>query len=232
MKRIFFISLLLLAAGVGVFGQKPETRPLKPFSKISIQDRIIAYLQSGDLPQVFIDPKGDAWNEEIKTIVSGSILDIKSDGKFRDAQIYCFVQYSGEITELIARYGGKFITDSGVVFAGKKLLLDAKIDGFANMDVSVDELEITAGSGSDVYIRGKAKKVIIHATSGAKIHLDDLDCDDAEVHCAMGAKVWLTAKTSYKATAGTGGKIYYYSEPTGNFERNRITGGNVELITR
>lgn len=232
MKKGIFVFSLFLFSCIAVFSQKPETRDLKPFSKISIQDRIIAYLESGDLPQVYIDPKGDAWNEEIKTNVAGAQLEIRSEGRFRDAQIFCFVKYFGEITELIARNGGKFITDSGVVFEGKKLRLDAKIDGFANMDVSLDELEVSAGSGSDIYIHGKAKKVIINATSGAKIHLEDLDCEEAEVHCSMGAKVWLTAKVNYKATAGTGGKIYYYAEPTGNFERNRITGGNVELITR
>jgi len=62
--------------------------------------------------------------------------------------------------------------------------------------------------------------------------LEDLNCDEAEIHCAMGAKVWLTANVNYKATAGTGGKIYYYVEPRGSFVRNRITGGNIELITR
>jgi len=154
----------LLFFGAGVFSQKPETRMMKPFTKISVQDRIIAYLESGDVNEVFLDPKGDAWNEEIKTAVSESTLDIKSDGRYRDAKIFCFVTYLSEITELIARNGGKFITDSGIIFKGKKLLLDAKIDGFANMDVSLDELEISAGSRSDIYIRGKAKKVIIHAT--------------------------------------------------------------------
>src|SRR5687767_1628416 len=108
MKKNLSLSLLFLISGVGLFSQKAETRELKPFSKISIQDRIIAYLEPGDLPQVFIDPKGDAWNEEIKTGVAGSQLEIRSDGRFRDAQIHCYVRYLGEITELITRNGGKF----------------------------------------------------------------------------------------------------------------------------
>ncbi len=231
MKAIILVSLFICFGGF-VYTQKQETRPLKPFDKVSIQDRIIVLLEFDTVSKVMLDPKGDAWNEEIKTDVSGSELDIHSQGRFRDAQIFCYVHYSKPITKLITRYGGIFRTDSNEVLESKKLEIDAKIDGFTNLNINVDELTISAGSGSDIYIKGKANKVTIHATSGAKIHLEDLECNDAVVTCSMGAKVWLTAKVNYKATAGTGGKIYYYAEPSGNFERSRITGGNVELITR
>lgn len=164
--------------------------------------------------------------------MNGKELHIKSEGRFREAAIFCFVHYDQPITYLTVRYGGIIRTDSNMVLNGNKLEIEADIDGFTNLDIAMEELVIEAGSGSDIYIKGRAKKVTVHAYSGAKVHLDDLECEDATVSCSMGAKVWLTAKNNFKATAGTGGKIYYYAEPSGIFERNRITGGNVELIVR
>ncbi len=224
-----FIWVLTIGSG---FAQKQEIRPLKSFSKVSVSDRIIVLLQPDTISQVILNPRGDAWNEEIKTHVDGKDLSIRSDGRFREAAIFCYVHYTQPIVNLSARYGGIIRTDSLVVLQTKKLEINATIDGFTNLDVSVDELIIDAGAGSDIYVKGKAGKVTVHATSGAKIHLDDLECEDAEVNCSLGAKVWLTAKNNYKATAGSGGKIYYYAEPSGTFDRNRITGGNVELLPR
>jgi hypothetical protein len=231
MKWIFSVLLLVFCCGP-VFTQKQETRPLKPFSKIWVADRIIAILQSDTISEVVVAPQGDGWVEEVKTKVDGKELTIRSEGRFRESAIFCYVHYNGAITHLSTQFGGVIRTDSNQVFEGTQLKIEAVVDGFANLDIAVDELEISAGSGSDIHIRGKARKVIIRAISGAKVHLDDLECEDAEVTSSMGAKVWLTAKNNYKATAGTGGKIYYYAEPAGKFERSRITGGNVELIPR
>jgi hypothetical protein len=231
MKNLLVVGMFTMAM-LGAVAQRTETRPLKTFQHISIQDRIVVILVDDTLNQVVLKPEADAWIEEVKTSVSGKELDIHADGRFRDSRIFCYVHHAQAITRLTTRYGGIYRTDSLQVYHTPKLELDAKIDGFANLNIDVEELVISAGSGSDIYIRGKAQKVVVNATSGAKIHLEDLECEDAEVNSSMGAKVWLTAKNNYKATAGTGGKIYYYAEPAGNFERNRITGGNVELITR
>lgn len=231
MKRMLCATILFLSCVIS-FAQKQETRTLKIFSKVRALDRIIVVLQRDTESKVLLDPKGDVWNEEIKTTVSGGELNISSEGKFRDANIFCYVHYTQSITVLSVRSGGIIRTDSNEVLESKKLEINATADGFTNINIKVDELIVDAGSGSDIYIRGKAGKVTVYATSGAKVHLEDLECDDAIVSCVIGAKVWLTAKVSYKAKAGSGGKIYYYSEPSGNFERNRTTGGNVELITR
>jgi hypothetical protein len=214
------------------YSQKQETREIKTFSRMYVSDRIIAILQKDTVSKVFLDPKGDAWNEEIKTKVDGNELNIRSEGKFREASIFCYIHYDQPIVSMNTRYGGIIRTDSNQVLESKKLEIIATIDGFTNLDIKVDELEIDAGSGSDIYVRGSANKVTIHATSGAKVHLDDLECNDADVNSTMGAKVWLTAKNNYKAKSGSGGKIYYYAEPSGIFDRSRITGGNIEMIAR
>lgn len=227
------LGIVLIGLSIGLIqAQKPQTRPLKSFTKLSVSDRIIAILQPDSINEVTIDPKGDAWIEEVKTSVSGKELQISSEGRFRDAAIFCYVHYSAPIVYLSTRYGGIIRTDSLMILETKKLEVAATIDGFTNLNIAVDELIVDAGSGSDIYIKGKANKVTVHAYSGAKIHLDDLECENATVTSSLGAKVWLTAKNNYKATAGTGGKIYYYAEPSGIFERSRITGGNVELIVR
>ena len=231
MKTCLFILFFSLTS-VFCFSQKQETRPLKSFSKVVAANRIIAILQPGTESKVILNPEEGAWNEEVTTKVNGKELSIRSEGMFRDASMFCNVYYNQAITSLTAQYGGIIRTDSNSVLETKKLEIYATVDGFTNLNILVDELIIEAGSGSDIYVKGKAGKVTVHATNGAKVHLDDLECEDAIVTCTIGAKVWLTAKNNYKATAGSGGKIYYYTEPVGNFERSRITGGNVELISR
>jgi hypothetical protein len=230
-KWTFLLCPFLLNTTL-VFSQKPETRDVKTFSKISVTDRIIAVLSEDTVSKIFLDPRGDAWNEEIHTRSDGKELRITSEGKFRDAAIFCYVHYNQPIVFLDTQNGGIIRTDSNQVLETKKLEISATIDGFTNLDVKVDELIIHAGSGCDVYIRGWANKVTVYATSGAKVHLDDLECNDAEATSTIGAKVWLTVKNNYTAKAGTGGKIYYYAEPSGKFDRNRTTGGNIELISR
>ena len=231
MKVLLTILLLITLSGF-CFSQKQETRPLKSFSKVLAANRIIAILQQGTESKVVLNPEEDAWNEEVTTRVNGKELAIRSEGMYRESSIFCYVYYNQSITSLTAQYGGIIRTDSNSVLETKKLEIYATVDGFANLNIAVDELIIEAGSGSDIYLKGKAGKVTVHATNGAKVHLDDLECEDAIVTSIIGAKVWLTAKNNYKATAGSGGKIYYHTEPAGNFERSRITGGNVELISR
>lgn len=214
------------------YSQKPETREVKTFSKIYVNDRIVAILVEDTISKVFLNPETGAWNEELHTKSDGKQLTISSDGKFRDSKMFCYVHYDQPIVYMDVDGGGIIRTDSNHVLETKKLEIKANIDGFTNLDVKVDELIISAGSGCDIYVKGFANKVTVYGSTGAKVHLDDLECNDAIVTSNMGAKVWLTAKKNYKAKAGSGGKIYYYAEPSGEFERDRITGGDILLINR
>jgi hypothetical protein len=230
-KQTFIICLFFLLVKFS-YAQKQETRDVKTFSKIYVNDRIIAILVEDTISKIFLNPEAGAWNEECQTKSDGKQLNISSEGKFRDSKMFCYVHYDQPIVYIDVDGGGIIRTDSNQVLETKKLEIKANIDGFTNLNVKVDELIISAGSGCDIYVKGFANKVTVYGTTGSKIHLEDLECMDAEVTSNMGAKVWLTAKKNYKAKAGSGGKIYYYAEPSGEFERSRITGGDILLITR
>jgi len=227
-----FCILLLFIFVSSSYSQKQEIREIKPFSQVYVKDRIAAILTSDTISKVVLVPNGNAWIEEVNVKSNGKELAISSEGKFRDSEMMCYVHYQQPITYLDTQNGGIIRTDSGEVFTSKKLEISASNNGFINLNINVDELIIHAGSGCDLYIQGNAKNVKVYGTTGAKVHMDDLECENAEASSVLGAKIWLTVKNDYTAKAGSGGKIYYYANPTGKFDRNRTTGGDVELILR
>ncbi len=214
------------------FAQKQDIRSVKTFSKMDVNDRIVAILKADTISKVILVPEQDAWLEEVHTKSDGKQLSLSTEGKFRDSKVFCYVHHNQNITYIDVQNGGIIRTDTNEVYESNKLEINAKLDGFTNMDVNVTDLIIHAGSGCDLYIKGYAKNVQVYATTGAKVHFEDLVCDNADATSILGAKVWLTATNDYKAKAGSGGKIYYHTEPLGKFDRNRTTGGNIELYTR
>ena len=229
MNRNLFFFVIAILNIQPAFLQKVETRDVKAFSKLRVADNITAVLVPDDNYQVVVDAK-NIWNEEVLTTIDGVELKLSTKGNMHEAKITCTVYFDKELTKLTPTYGGMVKTDSGVVLMTKKLEIDANLDGFTNIEVDVEELYITAGQGSDIYISGRAHKVIVEAQSGAKVHLDGMVCEDAEVRSATGAKVWLTAEKTYIAKAITGGKIFYTKDPEVKFDRTATLGGKVEIV--
>ncbi len=233
MKKYFIFCPLICWSLISTYSQNPETRSLSSFTKIQVSEQIVLVLEQADENKIYLESAPQVWNEDIVTEVTNGVLSVRTKGQWQfDKAVFCHLYCAEELTKLSATEGGIIRTDSTAVLKSKKLEINATIDGFFNLNVDVDELNIKAGQGSDIYIKGHAKKVMIDASAGAKVHMEELDCREAKITAFMGSKVWLTATDSYIAHAGTGAKIYYTQVPTGEFKRSKVTGGNVELITQ
>jgi len=226
MKKIYFFFLVIIFNISFLQAQKAETRLLSAFTMVRTADNITVVLVPSDEDRVDIDAQNIMMNHVLTDVIRNEFK-ITTQGSMNNAKITCKLYYTKELVKLTPTYGGLISTDSGTVLHAKKLEIDANLDGFVNLDVDVDELVITAGQGSDLYIRGRAGKVTVDATSGAKVHTADLACENASVKSSLGAKVWLTASNDYVAKAITGGKIMYARMPAGKFEQSGITGGKV-----
>lgn len=206
------------------FSQQVETRVLPPFNKVRVADNINVKLIPGNENKAELRVKNISI-DKVLIDVKNAELQFRTQGIFNDADIDVVVYYTEPIIKLSTTFGGLVRTDS--VLVSDKLELDCRLDGFTNLLIDVNELKISAGQGSDVYVAGKSKKTVIDATTGANVRTELLLSEDADVKSVLGAHVWLNVRNNFKARAISGGKIYYSVKPAGEFKVSCSTGGEV-----
>lgn len=222
--RVFLIILMFFVLKFNTEAQQPETRNLQAFNRVRVADNINVTLVPGNESKAVLHLK-NIMNEKVLITVTNAELQLKTEGVFNNSDIHITVYYTEPLKKLTTTFGGLVRTDS--VLQSDKLELDCRLDGFTNLLIDVNELKISAGQGSDVYVSGKANKTIIDATTGAKVRTETLISENADVKCVLGAKVWLNVRNNFKARAVSGGKIYYSVHPAGDFKKSWSTGGEI-----
>lgn len=217
-----FIAALMIASGM--YAQKNETRSLSPYTQVRVANNVVITLAPGAAPEINLSVK-NTMNEKVKTEVSSGEFKITTEGVLSEAEVSGTLYYTTPPAKLIPTYGGMIRSDIPVTT--DKLEIEAKLDGYTRLTVEVKDLVISAGQGSDIYISGKAENVTVNALSGAKVHLENLECTSADVTAGLGSKVWLTAIKHYRAKATMGSKIYYSKEPAFSFEKDYKSGGEI-----
>jgi|GEM_PF-5483177 len=223
MKRSFLFSIIMLGAA-GLFAQATETRNLSTFTQVRVADNTTIVLVPGNPPRVDLTIK-NITNEKVLTEVSGGEVKFSTQGVLNDAVISGVLYYDQPLRKLTPTYGGTIKSDEPV--ETDRLEIEAKLDGYTRLKVDVKELVIIAGQGADLFITGRADNVTIEANSGAKVHLEGLECINANVKAGLGSKVWLTAQENYTVKATMGSRVYYKKEPSGKFEKSYVSGGEI-----
>ena len=98
---------------------------------------------------------------------------------------------------------------------------------FSDRAFSGAELTIAASAGAEVDISGEADTLIVAASAGADLSLDELRVKSATVSASAGAEVEVYVTESLVANASAGAEVSYKGTPT-NVEVSKSAGGTVE----
>ena len=88
------------------------------------------------------------------------------------------------------------------------------------------EIAIETSSSSTVSIEGKAKNVVVKASSSGDCNLKDLKTENATATASSSASISVYASNSINAKASSSGSISFYGNPS-NISKEKSSGGSV-----
>jgi hypothetical protein len=189
-----------------------EVRTVKEFHAIRVSNGIHLYLTQGNEEAVAVSASERKFRDRIVTQVEDGVLKIyietnhwnfwEEDWKNLRAYVSCKV-----LDELKASSGARVDVD-GSLHSGILAMHFSSGSGFDG-NVEVTDLKINQGSGADTKISGKAANLEVESHSGSSLSGYDLETDQCNAICSSGGSVRITVKKELRASASSGGQIYY-----------------------
>jgi hypothetical protein len=226
MKRLL-LMMMLAATTMMVFAQEEgdilkETRFIGPFTKVKSSKGINVTLIEGTKDQVDINIR-NASPSDVITTLEGKLLIIKMKTMIKKGvAVTVYVTYQ-QLSEIQAG-SGSYIDNEGVITA-TNLKLDVGTESVVQLRTDVTNLNATVAAGR-IEISGDATNVDLSASTGGKFNAAALAIDNAILKVNTGGQATVRVKNKLNATAGSGGKIYYYGKPL--ITKSESLGGKVE----
>lgn len=226
MKRLL-LMMMMAATTMMVFAQEEgdilkETRFIGPFTKVKSSKGINVTLIEGTKDQVDINIR-NASPSDVITTLEGKLLIIKMKTMIKKGvAVTVYVTYQ-QLSEIQAG-SGSYIDNEGVITA-TNLKLDVGTESVIQLRTDVTNLNATVAAGR-IEISGDATNVDLSASTGGKFNAAALAIDNAILKVSTGGQATVRVKNKLNATAGSGGKIYYYGKPL--ITKSESLGGKVE----
>ena len=226
MKRLL-LMMMMAATTMMVFAQEEgdilkETRFIGPFTKVKSSKGINVTLIEGTKDQVDINIR-NASPSDVITTLEGKLLIIKMKTMIKKGvAVTVYVTYQ-QLSEIQAG-SGSYIDNEGVITA-TNLKLDVGTESVVQLRTDVTNLNATVAAGR-IEISGDATNVDLSASTGGKFNAAALAIDNAILKVSTGGQATVRVKNKLNATAGSGGKIYYYGKPL--ITKSESLGGKVE----
>jgi hypothetical protein len=226
MKNIIVLAMLAVFS-MPIWAQdnanlKTETRHIGPYDKIKTSKGINVTLVEGDKEKVEIRIQ-NASPEDVITSLEGKTLVLKMKTLLKKGvAVQVYVTYK-QINEIQAGTGST--VDNEGTLRANKLVLSAGAE--AVMELDVDATVITASlSAGRIEISGEANNIEVNANTGGKFNASALQVNEAFIKTSAGGQATVRVKNRLSATAGSGGRVYYYGSP--KVEKSESLGGKVE----
>lgn len=183
-----------------------ETRTFSDFDSVDASAGVNVTLKQGGYNVSVSGPEGKL--DGIKIVQNGKTLKV-----FRDGHNSWF------------SWGGHYeATITAPTFVSLSASSGADVDG---ENLSLERVELEAGSGGDIEISGTCKSVSGQASSGGDVNGEDLKCEDAEGQASSGGDVDLFATASANGQASSGGDVAFHGKPA-KFTKQESSGGDVD----
>ena len=223
MKAILktFIALSILSVGILTYGQETINRKIDSFKGLSLTGNIRVELYKSDNPGVEITLK-DLPAENVITEVKDEKLNIRlKSGSNKNAVIKVKVFYTN-LENLLVSTSGLIV--SSEVITGKNIHFVARSGGKMELELNLEELKADVDLGAILVFKGKVKKQVVSATTGATYSAFPLKAEDSYVKAGSGGKAKLTASRIIEANSNSGGYIAYIGDPVSETTKTSLGG--------
>lgn len=199
-----------------------QERNLDGFDEIKISKGMNVYLTQGNETKVSIQADENLL-AVIETEVDGDVLKISTGANIRKAKAKkVFITLPN--IDVIEAFAGSN------VYAGNLNIENIEISASAGsnvkLEINAQDSKVSASAGSNVKLEGKSDKFTAKASSGSNIRAGNLKTLSSETKVSSGANIWLAVQNNIKASASSGGNIFYFGSPE-NTEITKSSGGNV-----
>ncbi|MCF7561260.1 DUF2807 domain-containing protein [Sabulilitoribacter multivorans] len=188
-----------------------ENRTLnEPFSTISASEGLDVYLTQSDSESLTVEADENL-HDLILTEIENGVLKIhtkKNIGKASSKKVKVSFK---DISSIISTSGSDVYSTNTISVENLQLTSTSGSD--MKLDVNTSVLNCKSTSGSDMRLSGKTTKLIASATSGSDIKAADLIAESSEVTATSGADITVNTSKELTAKATSGGDVRYYGNP-------------------
>ena len=232
MKRNILSAALILGIFLSgtilstIQAQTTESRPLPvKITKVRVGSGIDLYISKGTSNDLKVEADKGMLGRII-TEVMGDELRIYTNGHFnwRRLTVPKVHLTLAKIERIICSSGADVYSKNTIVSDTLELSAGSGADMYVTVDCKY--LELKSSSGSDLKVKGKTINLIASAGSGSDIIADDLAAKYVRVSASAGSDAKVYAVESVDAHASSGSDILVYGNPTTkNFRES--SGGDV-----
>ena len=217
MKGIF-LGLVGIIALLPAFAQNriikdpdAESRAVSGFHAIRVSTGVVLILTQGKEEAVAVSAARPEDRNRIKTIVEDGVLKIYYENNnlsFTTNNMRLKAYVSCKLLDGLKASSGARVEIDGTLKSNDLSLDFSSGSGFKG-DISATSLKIQQGSGSTATISGTANNLYAEGSSGSALHAFDLQSGECEARASSGAGLDISVEKSLRATAHSGGRIYY-----------------------
>ncbi len=198
-------------------GAFTEIRQSNGIREISISGYIELSLRQGENDSMIVSAANKKYIPNLKTEIADGKLTIYyakkpweglmfSDNFLKSKKLKVVVTIK-ELNQLRAM-AGSIVRFSGVINASN-LFLNVNSGSFLKGEIETENLTVSQGGGSAIYLSGKAEEVFIRSNSGALFSSYHLSTEKCQAWAGSGGKINITVNSAFSATARSGGRILY-----------------------
>lgn len=224
---LLFIFIIGLQAQDESKGIQKQVRNIGSFDRIKASKGVNVTLIEGSKESLEIHIRNYALSDVITELKSRQLVIKMKPRIYKDMAVQVYVTYK-RIREIDAGSGSS-IDAENTIYADK-LKLRAGTDASIELDIDVNALE-ASGSASRIELSGECKVQEVKIGAGGKYLCYPLESNEAIVKSTLGSNIEITVNDRIKATAGTGGNVYYRGNPD-KIEKSENTGGKVKKSSK
>ena len=223
------LSMLMFSCnfniGTGVSGNgivKSTERTLEgDFNTIEVSRGLDVYITQSDSESLKVQADENL-HDIIKTIVENNTLKIYANENISyAASKKVFVSFNS-ISKLSASSGSDMFSTNTITVNDLELSTESGSD--MTLDINVQSLRCDSSSGSDLKLTGKTESFYANASSGSDIKAGDLVSTIAEAKASSGSDITLNTTKELTANASSGGDIKYYGNPEKVNKSDNVSG--------
>lgn len=203
MKSILVAACALLVGTVTVSRAQTETRAVEPFSKLRVENGIDVELRQTDRENLRIEVDGVDLDDVRSEVVDDELRLSRDTGLFQTGGVRAYVDFV--TLDEISASNGSDLSSVEAPLQLEDLTLTASSGSDVELAVAARTLDLRVSSGSDVDVEGTAENLSVDASSGSDVSADGLRARSVRLQLSSGsdAEVHATDRVDIDASSGS-----------------------------
>lgn len=230
MKRFILLAVFAVTCLSGTFlsakAQVAYKQNVNDFDRIEIYGDVYVEMAKADSQTARVEATGIS-KEDLDISIEKQTLRIKLKPRiYNEIDVKVFVTY--RMIREIKTAGGALLVVTDTI-NGDKLIVDALTSATVRLQVDINNLELKAGQGATISVKGKVETLEASAGSKGLVAGYELIATKTFASCSLGGTLKIHPTDYLEAKANVGGAIYYINRPK-QVKISQNLGGKVEEV--